>query len=65
MGGRAEDPPANKISYLLLSNYLFVAFLYFVCSMAWCDLLSFVRYFRNLFFFVLIRFFYVMFCLVI
>ncbi len=41
--------------FLILVDCLFVAFIFWRWSMAWWYSLSFVRCFRNLFFFVLIR----------
>ncbi len=41
--------------FQILVDYLFVAFIFWRCSMAWRYSLSFVRCFRDLFLFVLIR----------
>ncbi len=52
--------------FLNLVDYIFVAFIFLRCSMAWGYSLAFIRCFRNLLFFlVLICVSFVIFCLVI
>ncbi len=56
--GRRSTSKQDLLSlffFLILVDYLFVAFIFWRCSIAWWYSLSFVRCFWNLFLFVLIR----------